>query len=74
MKTFVLSLATLLFVGTTAFAGNGGEGDPTTENKQQVGINIGDIIERTVSGYFLNGEEFSISEELGDRILLRLLE
>lgn len=42
MKTFVLSLATLLFVGTTAFAGNGGEGDPITENKPQVGINIGD--------------------------------
>ena len=33
-----------------------------------VGINIGDIVQRTDSGIYLNGEEFSISEELGDRI------
>jgi DtxR family Mn-dependent transcriptional regulator len=46
----------------------------TREVLKSVGINIGDIIERTVSGIFLNGEEFSISEELGNRILLRLLE
>ena len=46
----------------------------TRDVLKSVGINIGDIIERTASGYFVNGVEFSISEELGDRILLRLLE
>ena len=46
----------------------------TREVLNSVGINIGDVVEKTVSGIFLNGEEFSISEELGDRILLRLLE
>lgn len=46
----------------------------TREVLKSVGIKIGDMVERTVSGIFLNGEEFSISEELGDRILLRLLE
>ena len=46
----------------------------TREVLNSVGINIGDVVEKTVSGIFLNGEEFSISEELGNRILLRLLE
>ena len=46
----------------------------TREVLKSVGFKIGDIVERTISGDFLNGEEFSISEELGDRILLRLLE
>lgn len=47
----------------------------TTRNVlKSVGINIGDMVQRTDSEIFLNGEEFSISEELGDRILLRLLE
>ena len=46
----------------------------TREVLKSVGINIGDVVEKTVSGIFLNGEEFAISEELGDRILLRLLE
>ena len=46
----------------------------TREVLKSVGFKIGDIVERTVCGDFLNGEEFSISEELGDRILLRLLE
>ena len=46
----------------------------TREVLNSVGINIGDVVEKTVSGIFLNGEEFAISEELGDRILLRLLE
>ena len=46
----------------------------TREVLNSLGINIGDMVEKTVSGIFLNGEEFSISEELGDRILLRLLE
>ena len=46
----------------------------TREVLNSVGINIGDVVEKTVSGFFLNGEEFSISEELGNRILLRLLE
>ena len=41
---------------------------------KEVGIKIGGIVERTASSLILNGEEFSISEELGDRILLRLLE
>jgi len=38
-----------------------------------MGLKIGDIVEHNESGYFLNGEEFSISNELADRILLRLL-
>lgn len=38
-----------------------------------MGLKIGDIVEHNSSGYFLNGEEFSISKELADRILLRLL-
>lgn len=38
-----------------------------------IGLKIGDIVEHNASGYFLNGEEFSISKELADRILLRLL-
>lgn len=38
-----------------------------------MGLKIGDIVEHNESGYFLNGEEFSISKELADRILLRLL-
>ena len=38
-----------------------------------MGLKIGDIVEYNESGYFLNGEEFSISKELADRILLRLL-
>ena len=38
-----------------------------------MGFKIGDIVEHNESGYFLNGEEFSISKELADRILLRLL-
>ena len=46
----------------------------TREVLKSVGFNIGDVVEKTVSGIFLNGEEFAISEELGDRILLRLLE
>jgi len=46
----------------------------TREVLNSIGIKIGDMVERTVSGIFLNGDEFSISEELGDRILLRLLE
>ena len=46
----------------------------TREVLNSVGINIGDVVEKTVSGIFLNGDEFSISEELGNRILLRLLE
>ena len=50
----------------------------TTSNTRavlkKVGIRIGDIVERTDSSLILNGEEFSISEELADRILLRLLE
>ena len=46
----------------------------TREVLKSVGINVGDVVEKTVSGIFLNGEEFAISEELGDRILLRLLE
>ena len=46
----------------------------TREVLNSLGINIGDMVEKTVSGIFLNGEEFSISEELGNRILLRLLE
>ena len=46
----------------------------TRDVLKSVGIKIGDVVERTVSGIYLNGEELSISEELGDRILLRLLE
>ena len=46
----------------------------TREVLKSVGINIGDVVEKSVSGIFLNGEEFAISKELGDRILLRLLE
>ena len=38
-----------------------------------MGLKIGDIVEHNESGYFLNGEEFLISNELADRILLRLL-
>ena len=46
----------------------------TREVLKSVGLKIGDIVERTASGDYLNGEEFSISGELGDRILLRLVE
>jgi peroxiredoxin len=42
MKTNVLSLVTLLLIGTLSFAGSGGEGDVITENKPQIGINVGD--------------------------------
>ena len=46
----------------------------TRTSLKEVGINIGDIVENTESGYILNGQEFSISKDLGDRILMRLLE
>lgn len=42
MKAIVLSIAALLLIGTSTFAGNGGEGDPIAENKPQVGVNVGD--------------------------------
>ena len=46
----------------------------TRTSLKAVGIEIGDIVENTESGYTLNGQEFSISKDLGDRILMRLLE
>ena len=46
----------------------------TRTSLKEVGINIGDIVENTESGYILNGQEFSISKDLSDRILMRLLE
>lgn len=45
----------------------------TRTSLKDVGIEIGDIVENTESGYTLNGQEFSISKDLGDRILMRLL-
>ena len=59
-----LAKAEVVFIMTTS---------STRTSLKEVGINIGDIVENTESGYILNGQEFSISKDLGDRILMRLL-
>ena len=41
MKTIVLSLTSLLFIATVSIAVNS-DRDPITENKPQVGVNVGD--------------------------------
>ena len=49
----------------------------TTANSRDVlrkiGLAIGDTVEKNDSGLLLNGKDFEISQELGSRIVLRLL-
>lgn len=49
----------------------------TTSNTRNMlhdfGFKIGDVVERKESYYLLNNDEIKISEELGDRVILRLL-